>query len=65
LERRRVRSRVGRNQVSSPIPSLSLSPYAFIVTIVGEMVTRVSFASGGSTRREWLRSRLTRIGTAP
>jgi hypothetical protein len=41
----------------------SLSPYGFIVTIVGEMVTRVSFASRGSVRREWQRSGLTRTST--
>jgi hypothetical protein len=41
------------NQVSSHIPSLNLSPCGFIVTIVGEMVTRASFASKGSVRREW------------
>jgi hypothetical protein len=49
---RRMRSRVERNEVSSPIPSLSLSPYTFIISIVGEMVTRVSFVSRGSVRRE-------------
>jgi hypothetical protein len=54
---------VKRNQVSSPIPSLNLSSCDFIVTIVEEMVTRESFASRGSMRREWLRSGLTRIGT--
>jgi hypothetical protein len=46
-----------------PNPSLKQNPYGFIVTIVGEMVTRVSFASRGSVRREWLRSGLTRTGT--
>jgi hypothetical protein len=35
----------------------------FIVTIVGDMVTRASFALRGSVRREWQRSGLTRIGT--
>jgi hypothetical protein len=39
---KRVRSRVRRNQVSSPNPSQNLSSYNFIVIIVGEMVTRVS-----------------------
>jgi hypothetical protein len=43
-------------QVSSPNPSLNLSSYDFIVTIAGEMVTRVSLASRGSMRRKWLRS---------
>jgi hypothetical protein len=33
------------------------------VIIVGEMVTRVSFASRGSMRREWRRSGLTRTST--
>jgi hypothetical protein len=32
------------------------------VTIVEEMVTRESFASRGSVKREWLRSGLTRTG---
>jgi hypothetical protein len=62
-KRRRVRSQLRRNQVSHPIPSLRLSPYAFIVTIVGEMVTRVSFASRGSVWREWQRSGLIRTST--
>jgi hypothetical protein len=43
-------------QVSSANPSLNLSSYDFIVTIAGEMVTRVSLASRGSMRRKWLRS---------
>jgi hypothetical protein len=43
-------------QVSSPNRSLNLSSYDFIVTIAGEMVTRVSLASRGSMRRKWLRS---------
>jgi hypothetical protein len=34
-----------------------------IVSIVGEMVTRVSFTSRGSVRREWQSSGLTRTGT--
>jgi hypothetical protein len=45
--------RVERNQVSSPNPSLSLSLCGFIVTIVGEMAIRVSFASRRSMRKEW------------
>jgi hypothetical protein len=63
VRRNRLRSRVERNQVSSPNPSLNLSSSGFIVTIVGEMVTRVSFASRGSMRREWRRSGLTRTST--
>jgi hypothetical protein len=35
-----------------PIPSLSPSTYSFIVNIVGEIFTRVSFASRGSMRGE-------------
>jgi hypothetical protein len=62
VRRNRNKSRVRRNMVSSPNPSLNLSSYSFIVTIVGEMVTRVSFASRGSVRREWLKSGITRIG---
>jgi hypothetical protein len=42
VTRNQLRSRVERNQVSSPNPSLNLSLCGFIVTIVGEMVTRVS-----------------------
>jgi hypothetical protein len=60
VRRNRLRSRVKRNQVSSPIPSLNISLCGFIVTIVGEMVTRASFASRRSVRREWKRSGLTR-----
>jgi hypothetical protein len=46
---------------SKPKPKLMW----FHVTIVGEMVTRVSFASRGSERREWRRSGLTRTSTTP
>jgi hypothetical protein len=35
------------------------------VAIVGEMATRMSFASRGSERREWRRSGLTRTSTTP
>jgi hypothetical protein len=63
VRRNRLRSRVERNQVSSPIPSPSLRSRSSIVIIVGEMVTIVSFASRGSMRREWRRSGLTRKST--
>jgi hypothetical protein len=53
----------GEKPMSSPNLSLNQSLCGFIVTIVGEMVTRVSFASRGSVRREWRRSGPTRIGT--
>jgi hypothetical protein len=33
-----------------PNPSLNQNPYGSIVSIVGEMVTRVSFASRGSEK---------------
>jgi hypothetical protein len=33
-------------------PNINQNPYGIIVTIVGEMVTRVRFASRGSVRRE-------------
>jgi hypothetical protein len=46
-----------------PNPSLSLNQSASIVSIVGGMVIRMSFASRGSDKREWLRSGLTRTGT--
>jgi hypothetical protein len=49
--------------VSIPNLSLNLSLCDSIVTIVGEMVTRVSFASRGNVSRELRRSGLTRIGT--
>jgi hypothetical protein len=65
VRRNRWRSRVERNHVSSPNPSLNLSSCGFIVTIVGDMVTRVSFASRGSERREWRRSGLIRTSTTP
>jgi hypothetical protein len=48
--------------VSIPNLSLSLNQLASIVSIVGGMVIRMSFASRGSERREWIRSGLTRIG---
>jgi hypothetical protein len=62
-EENQLRSRLEKNQVSSPNPSLNLSSCGFIVTIVGELVTRMSFASRGSVRREWQRSGLTRTST--
>jgi hypothetical protein len=61
--RNRFSNRVERNQVSSPNQCLNLSSCGFIVTIAGEMVTRVSFASRRSVRREWQRSGLTKITT--
>jgi hypothetical protein len=64
-EKKRVRRNQKRNQVSSPNPSLNLNSCDFIVTIVGEMVTRVSFASRGSVRRSCVRSGLTRTSTTP
>jgi hypothetical protein len=63
VRRNRLRSRVKRNQVISPNLSLNLSSCRFIVTIVGEMVTRVSFASRRSVRIEWQRSGLIRTST--
>jgi hypothetical protein len=62
-EENRLSNRVERNQVSNPNPSLNLSLCSFILTIVGEMVTRVSFASRRGVRREWQRSGQTRTGT--
>jgi hypothetical protein len=44
---------------SKPKPKL----VSFIVAIVGEMATKMSFASRGSERREWRRSGLTRTST--
>jgi hypothetical protein len=46
-----------------PQPKPKLSSYGLIVTIVGEMVIRVSFSSRGSVRREYIRSGLTRTGS--
>jgi hypothetical protein len=63
VRRSRLRRQVKRNQVSSPNPSLNLRSCGFIVTIMGEMATRVSFASRRSVRREWQRSGLTRTST--
>jgi hypothetical protein len=60
-----VRNRVRRNQVSSTNSSQNLSSYGFIVTIVGEIVPRVSFASRGSVRREQKWSGLTRTSSVP
>jgi hypothetical protein len=53
----------GDKPSSNPIQRLSLSPKGFIVSIVGEMATNMSFASRGSVRREWRRSGLTRTST--
>jgi hypothetical protein len=63
VRRNRLRSQVEKNQVSSPIPTLNRSPCSFIVTIMGEMVTRVSFPSRRSVGREWLRSGQRRTST--
>jgi hypothetical protein len=52
-----------RSRMSSPNPSLNQNPSDSIVGIVVEMVTRMSFASRGSMRREWLRSGLIRTST--
>jgi hypothetical protein len=46
-----------------PQPKEKPNPYDFIVTLMGEMITRVSFSSRGSMRREWQRSGLTRTST--
>jgi hypothetical protein len=43
VRKNRLSNRVERNQVSSPNLSLNLSSCVFIMTIVGEMATRVSF----------------------
>jgi hypothetical protein len=51
VTRNQLRSRVERNQVSSPVPSLNLRSCGFIVTIVGKMVTRANFASRRSVSR--------------
>jgi hypothetical protein len=53
VRKNRLNNRVERNKVSNPNPSLNLSSCGFIVTIVEEMVTSVSFSSRGSVRREW------------
>jgi hypothetical protein len=58
LERRRERS-----EVSSLNPSLNQNPSGSIMSIVVEMVTRMSFASTGSMRKGWLRNGLIRTGT--
>jgi hypothetical protein len=60
--RRKVRILV-RSLVKSLIPSLSLDQFGSIVTFVERMVTRESFASKGSERRELRRSGLTRTST--
>jgi hypothetical protein len=50
-ERNQVRKLV-RSLVKSLIPSLSLDQFGSIVTFVERMVTKESFASRGSERRE-------------
>jgi hypothetical protein len=52
-----------RNQVKSLTPSLSPNQSFSIVSFVGRMVTRESFAIRERERREWLRSGRTRTGT--
>jgi hypothetical protein len=59
-EEKPVEKSSGEKPSKQPQPKLNLSSCGFIVTIVGEMVTRVSFSSRGSVRREWQRSGLTR-----
>jgi hypothetical protein len=59
---KRVRKLV-RSFVKSLIPILSLDQFGSIVTFVERMVTRESFASRGSERRELRRSGLTRTST--
>jgi hypothetical protein len=60
MRRNWLSNRVDRNQVSSTNPSLNLSSCGFIMTIVGDMVTRVSFAS----RRSMRKKALSRFSTA-
>jgi hypothetical protein len=62
-EEKLVEKPSGEKPNEQPQPKPKLSSFSFIVTIVGEMVTRVSFASRGSVRREWRRSGLTRTST--
>jgi hypothetical protein len=63
VRRNWLSNRMERNQVSGPNPRLDLSPCGFIVTIVGDVVTRVSFASRRGVRREWQRNGITRTST--
>jgi hypothetical protein len=62
-EEKPVEKPSGEKPSEQPQPKPKPKLVHFIVNIVGEMVTRVSFASRGSVRREWRRSGLTRIGT--
>jgi hypothetical protein len=62
-EEKPVEKSSGEKPSEQPNPSLNLSSCGFFVTIVGEMATRVSFASKGSVRRKWRRSGLTMTST--
>jgi hypothetical protein len=62
-EEKPVEKPSGEKTSEQPQPKPKPKLICFIVTIVGEMVTRVSIASRGSVRREWQRSGLTRICT--
>jgi hypothetical protein len=64
-EEKSVEKPSGEKQSEQPQPKPNLSLCGFIVTIVGEMVTRVSFASRGSESREWRRSGQTWRSTTP
>jgi hypothetical protein len=61
-EKNQVRNQV-RSLVKSLTPSLSPDQSVSIVSFVGRMVTRESFAIREGERREWLRSGQTRTGT--
>jgi hypothetical protein len=62
-EEKPVEKPSGEKPCELPHPKPKPKPYTFIVTIVGEMVPRVSFASRRSERREWQRSGLIRTST--
>jgi hypothetical protein len=61
-----VRNQVGslvRSRVKSLTPSLSPNQSVSIVSFVGRMVIRESFATREGERLEWLKIGQTRIGT--
>jgi hypothetical protein len=62
-EEKPVEKPSGEKPSEKPQPKPKPKLVRFIVSIVGEMAIRMSFASRGSERREWPRSGITRTST--
>jgi hypothetical protein len=63
-EEKPVEKLSGEKPSEQPQPKPKTKLVRFIVAIVGERATRMSFASRGSERKEWQRSGLTRTSTS-